>query len=156
MKTDIIVAEAVVDKAGENVLAGVVLHVGEAAGKVYSAGNRLPGGKQFPVTAVVQHCVPDHITFKLNIDHRASVQDACVGRLSAFFRKKEGPVQNNFPGDGFFLLFLSLLFCFYDSLRGEHSRRKVFGVGILVKQFDCFRNCMHKTKPSKFMAILRP
>ena len=90
MEADIIISEGAVHDAGNDMLAGVLLHFGETLFIVdraihFCVGLKLPIG-----------VVDDYVAFFLDVQHLHAAQNSGVGILAAALREEYGLVENYF------------------------------------------------------------
>ena len=113
MEADVVVAEAGMDKTGDDMLAGMLLHPGKAL---------LPVKNAFYLRADLQGLpgvVPDFSIFLMCIEDLHVAQISRISGLSAAFRKKCGLVERHLP----VILFL---------LTGSHHRRKCGQMAVFI------------------------
>ena len=105
-KADILIAPLPVKKTGENVLSGMILHIGIAMIPVDGTVHLLPGDKNRGKCCAgvfgrkLQGVRDDAVSGNLHVDHRKAREHAAVRRLSALLREKQGRRQNNLCGSG--------------------------------------------------------
>ena len=90
MEADIIISEGAVHDAGNDMLAGVLLHFGETLFIVDRAIHFCVGLK-FSIGVV-----DDQVTFFLDVQHLHAAQNSGVGILAAALREEYGLVENYF------------------------------------------------------------
>ena len=113
MEAYVVIAEAGMDKTGDDMLAGMLLHPGKAFFPVQDA---------FYLRADFQGLsgvMPDFSIFLMGIEHFDFTQIPGIPGLSAAFREKCGLVERHLPA----ILFL---------LTGSHHRRKCGQMAVFV------------------------
>ena len=116
VKPDVLRPEQPVQRAGQNVLAGVLLAGVAPAGGIYRAFHPRAGGQRR-----IQ-AMPDHAVRNLHILHRRAAQKAGLGRLAAALGVEGGFIQRGPP-------------TLAGRLTGQHGGRKGQRRGIGFVQF---------------------
>ena len=119
MKANVVVAERRVDQTGQDMLAGMLLHIRKPLVPVDLTAHL--GARR---NLVLDHMADDILLVDLRIAHRNALltnkQTADIRGLTTLLREKAGLIQNDRK---------ALL----DRLTGKHGRGKAGAVGVLVK-----------------------